>query len=933
MIEQLRRLIGGKPRDESLSMREIEKRNNDFHLRTATVLQNMQTFQDIKSVGTPVPVEMTHNVSNETEETSVANIIVQNKSSSNEDFNKTTDETPVRSVTALRSINKHDLSDIHGAMRKAKAFNSEDKRHKARVDFYDFAGQLVFHASHPTFLSGKAIYILSFDINKIIKTGGGEIGNEGEISTKYAPDYLKITSISDIDSISFWLNNVYMFATSKGHIHPHVILVGTHADKLPTENRDKIIDKCFREIRCSLAATPLKSVLSTKEYVVDNIKKTDPVYAQVQAEIIRLAQLQPYWGEQTPSKWLPLDREIQCVKDNGLKILSMKQIKEINSELEVNVSDDTELLLFLRFLHETGKILFFNEPLLKDYIVLDPVWLIDALKVLITADQFAIRSTNQAEKWKSFCETGAIRHSTIVAIFKENVENLDFFLNHRLVIRLMEKFLFIVSPINITEGSEVSCGATANARFEETEYASANKDIEYIVPSMVQKETNAKSITSVEGLSSTTVFCMVAKSNFLPPAVFHKFLAMCISNWQIVEKNGRKEIFRGICRFNLDNTKHHKLTVFAVGYAIHARITSYVDELGPLLDVCKSVLEFLIHSLRIVLRSMGFSDEFRTCIQCPQFSPLDNGGYLDTDLLDKQMSVTCDDCDASHVMQSVDLIGFWQDIHAVLPGDAEGCVRDGSNEIHGFEGATGMETSLAIDEIALENADLEKCTSNLPITPEHLNHARVCNALMTVCADGLRYILLSQIPPGYPDFYQLLLARKPALRAMKQFRQEQLNVLFPDPHDRYTGTVDQFDITLLYALIRNVSAVTAPVTGWGKPPVENPRDTSLGANVERIRNCRNCVSGHSMDGRLDDQAFENYWKDIYLIMDDIENILGDKGYKDALEKRKDQVLSSKEAQSLKTMFKDLQAEVRIAVETVTEKMKTLKALAEENNHL
>ena len=158
---------------------------------------------------------------------------------------------------------------------------------------------------------------------------------------------------------------------------------------------------------------------------------------------------------------------------------------------------------------------------------------------------------------------------------------------------------------------------------------------------------------------------------------------------------------------------------------------------------------------------------------------------------------------------------------------------------------------------------------------------------------------------------------------MKQFRQEQLKILFPDPRGRYTGTVDQFDITLSYALIRNTSAVPAPVTGWGKPPADNQRDTSLGANVERIRIVRNYVSGHSMDGTLDDQAFEDYWKDISLIMDDIENILGVKGYQDALKKRKDQVLSPKEAQ---TMFRELQAEVMM----VTEKMKTLQALVEKN---
>ena len=168
---------------------------------------------------------------------------------------------------------------------------------------------------------------------------------------------------------------------------------------------------------------------------------------------------------------------------------------------------------------------------------------------------------------------------------------------------------------------------------------------------------------------------------------------------------------------------------------------------------------------------------------------------------------------------------------------------------------------------------------------------RLCHALVTVCADALRDILLNQIPPGYPDFYQLLLARKAALQGMRQFRPEQIGILYPDPQNLKTGTVDQFDITLLYALIRFVSAVVPPGTGWGRPPDDNPRDTSLGASVERMRLLRNTVVGKSVDNKVDEQTFENTWDAITQITDDIENVIGDKGYKAALRERKNQTIT------------------------------------------
>ena len=67
---------------------------------------------------------------------------------------------------------KHRLvtdDDLEEALQKAKTLAAYQSSRKAKVSFYDFAGQYVFHASHPTFLSPSAIYILTFDLNRILQ--------------------------------------------------------------------------------------------------------------------------------------------------------------------------------------------------------------------------------------------------------------------------------------------------------------------------------------------------------------------------------------------------------------------------------------------------------------------------------------------------------------------------------------------------------------------------------------------------------------------------------------------------------------------------------------------------------------------------------------------------------------------------------------------
>lgn len=111
-----------------------------------------------------------------------------------------------------------------------------------------------------------------------------------------------------------------MFAASKDAIQPHVVLVGTHADKLPRSNREAVIARFFREFRNAIAETPLNAILAETEYSVDNTKKNNQVFSQLKTEIFNLAKLQPNWGEKSPTKWLPLDREMQLRKESGDKV-------------------------------------------------------------------------------------------------------------------------------------------------------------------------------------------------------------------------------------------------------------------------------------------------------------------------------------------------------------------------------------------------------------------------------------------------------------------------------------------------------------------------------------------------------------------------------------------------------------------------------------
>ena len=116
---------------------------------------------------------------------------------------------------------------------------------------------------------------------------------------------------------------IYLFAALKDGVHPQVILIGTHRDKLPKTNREQIVEECFKDLRKEIADSPLMEILSQEEVAVDNTKQSDETFSKLREVILCLAQLQPQWGQKTPAKWLPLNREIKQLQEDGLKVFLM----------------------------------------------------------------------------------------------------------------------------------------------------------------------------------------------------------------------------------------------------------------------------------------------------------------------------------------------------------------------------------------------------------------------------------------------------------------------------------------------------------------------------------------------------------------------------------------------------------------------------------
>ncbi|XP_028414844.1 E3 ubiquitin-protein ligase DZIP3-like [Dendronephthya gigantea] len=79
------------------------------------------------------------------------------------------------------------------------------------------------------------------------------------------------------------------------------------------------------------------------------------------------------------------------------------------------------------------------------------------------------------------------------------------------------------------------------------------------------------------------------------------------------------------------------------------------------------------------------------------------------------------------------------------------------------------------------------------------------------------------------------------------------------PHPPQIPNIQEFDITLLVILLRNMCGIPPPSTGWNVLP--NDSDTSCAANIVRIRLFRNDFA-HSKETGVSATEFETVWNDV-----------------------------------------------------------------------
>ena len=347
--------------------------------------------------------------------------------------------------TDKESNNKNRVNEVpeKAAACYVKMINDTKREDKDNVYFsvWDFGGQSVYYTTHPIFLTGKAIYLLVYDLTKDPEGIAEHIEKQGVFRRKVDNECRKTNQ----DYLHFWLSSVSALeiqnmghpdSTKRGNLPkklPPVILVCTHADVVG-ESAEEIAAQVYD----SLEAKPYGEHLYKKYFVVDNTKSGSADECkdvqELRDEWLEIAKQHPHMQCKIPIKWLQFEEALMGKTDH---FISLDEARRIARD-ECGIKDEQQFKTSLSFLHDLRILIHFDDtPKLEDMVILDPQWLIDLFRKVITVKPYERKSDEPQYKelWKKLQNKGVLEEQLIQVAWRNFTDETK-----EILIVIMEKF-------------------------------------------------------------------------------------------------------------------------------------------------------------------------------------------------------------------------------------------------------------------------------------------------------------------------------------------------------------------------------------------------------------------------------------------------------------------------------------------------------------
>ncbi|XP_044166042.1 uncharacterized protein LOC114951667 isoform X6 [Acropora millepora] len=315
-------------------------------------------------------------------------------------------------VTDLVAKNATDL-----VVRYLRSLQLEDdiKSKEVILTVWDFAGQHLYYASHSVFLSGRAVYILVYNLNKNLLARAEPCVRQGVIDSSLDNP----NNETNLDNLLSWLVSVHNIRSAAkknvahqgkkpSYLQPPVIIVGTNLDQ-PFEEVNTM-EECIKK---SIVDKKYMKHVTVPFFAIDNKTENDEGVQKLRQRIIEILKEEPYMGEEVPLRWFKFERAVDALVAKQTYFMDLDQLLPVIRQF-CQIEDKEEVTAMLNFYHDLGVIVKHGQT-----VVLQAQWLIDLFKQLITVRPFDEANPSYREHWRDLEVNGILRIALVDHVFSK----------------------------------------------------------------------------------------------------------------------------------------------------------------------------------------------------------------------------------------------------------------------------------------------------------------------------------------------------------------------------------------------------------------------------------------------------------------------------------------------------------------------------------
>ncbi|CAC5412535.1 unnamed protein product [Mytilus coruscus] len=349
------------------------------------------------------------------------------------------------------------------------------------IDLWDFGGQKIYHMTHQLFITSRGTFVLIFN--------GGERINE-----------------EDGAYLVHWVNCVLTYCTTlkENEEFPQILFVATHKDQVKGDIEEQR-HSLENSIEILFQNHGGKKHLKYRPLIfVDARNKDDKDIDVLKKQLVEVALDHPRCGELMPTKFVPLELQLAQKGEDKQKIVTIEELKDMNNQNENMALDNDELKLFLKVNHALGKLIYFDEACLRDKVIIDPPFLVDVLRSIVTEEQFWPQHLLQI--FKALKDSGKLLKKDLYEIWEQ--ECFQTILEHKeYMVEMLVHLDIICRQKDDTNGID-----------------------NFLIPCMIStKREDNLDIPFDRSIHLAYTF----RDEVVPPAILYKFIATFITIWKL----------------------------------------------------------------------------------------------------------------------------------------------------------------------------------------------------------------------------------------------------------------------------------------------------------------------------------------------------------------------------------------------------------------